>query len=297
MGNNITDLVELLEPTGDDSEVDEETGTVVEAKETEDEEVKSTETPEDEPTKDDETKEDEEPTDEDKEEEDKEDKVDPLLDLEEQNRELRQILRQQKKDMDIMQSKLTRIEKRSAKATEDADEILFGDEKKPDEEAELSELETIQNELTALAQTKAPILETLVEAMELNPTYADVRQVCSQANFSEMFSAVGDALHEKEGIDPILAAMQAEVAVWKMPNPYKYMYDIIKKHHPSYVEQEAKPKDKKLPDKPPTSLANVPGKAEAVSKWTSARIDEMPEEDIGTVPDDIYQKYLEGDLD
>lgn len=204
-----------------------------------------------------------------------------------------------------MQSKLERLEKRSVTATkkaeESADDVLFGKEgdKTKEDPIELSEIEVAQNDLAALAKEKSTVLETLLEVMEMNPKYADVRTVCSQNNFSDMFAAVGEALAEKEGADPTVAAMQAEVAIWKMPNPYKYMYDLIKKYHPSYIVKGTltKEKEKELPTKTPTSLANVPGKTEGDNKWTSARIDEMPEEELHLVPEDIYNKYLEGGLD
>lgn len=301
MGNDMTSLVEYLEPEGDDVEIDEETGLEVKSKgeaET-DESDKSTEKVEDKSETDDEKKEDEEPTDEDQEEEgaEEEETPDPLLSIEEQNKELRQILRQQKKDMVIMQSKLDRLGKKAAAKTDE--EELFGEDEPKDTGEELSEIETIQSQLTELAQVKAPVLDTLVEIMELNSNYSDVRQVCSQSNFADMFAAVGDAMAEKEGADPTLAAMQAELSVWKMPNPYKYMYDLIKKYHPSYIKKATKEKkvEKKLPDKTPTSLANVPGKTEGDNKWTAARIDEMPETDLDQVPDEVYEKYLAGDLD
>lgn len=298
MGNDITSLVEFLEPTGDDVEVDEETGDEVKSEETKDESDKPTETPEDEPTTDDKKEEVEEPADEDKEEKEDKAEVDPLLSIEEQNRELRQILRQQKKDMVIMQSKLDRLSKKAAPKTEE--EELFGEDDSKESSEELSEIEQVQVELSQLAQVKTPVLETLVEMMELNPAYSDVREVCSQSNFSDMFSSVGDAVAEKEGVDPTLAAMQAELSVWRMPNPYKYMYDLIKKYHPNYAKkEEPKPEldKKKLPDKAPTSIANVPGENKPDNKWTSARIDEMPEEELHKVPEDIYEKYLAGDLD
>jgi len=298
--DNITSLVEFLEPEGDEVEVDEETGTIVKAEETEDESDKSTETPEEEPEPDETEKEDEEPADEDKEEEesDEEEKPDLQLSLAEQNDELRQILRQQRKDMTIMKSKLDRLGRKTIPKTDE--EELFGEEESKETEQELSDIEIVQSELSQLAQIKAPVLETLVEMMELNPKYEDVVEVCSQNHFSDMFSQAGDAIADKEGIDPTLAAMQAELAVWRMPNPYKYMYDLIKKYHPSYnkpKEEEIKPKAEVKPKKTPTSLANVPGKSAADNKWTSVRIDEIPETELDKVPEDIYQKYLSGDLD
>lgn len=168
-------------------------------------------------------------------------------------------------------------------------------------EEKLTALEVAQNELTALASSRQQGLDTLLEVMKMNPKFEDVEEVCSQTNFSDIFAAVGEAVSEKEGKDITLAMLEAELSVWKMPNPYKYMYNIIKEHHPKYAvkkDEAGKPvPDKALPDKVPTSLANVPGKETGTDAWTAARIDSMPEDQLHTVPADIYEKYLSGGLD
>ena len=238
---------------------------------------------------------------------------DGLLTLAEQNKELRQVLRAQKKDLTIMQSKLARLEKRSTEITEaDEEDNLFGDkEKVAPKDEELSEFEKVQNEIMQVSSSKNDVLTTLVEVMELTPTYADIRSVCSQSNFNDVFDAVGEAVAQKEGKDANIAALEAELAVWKMPNPYKYMYGLIKKYHPSYatVEPESKPTDtvpavvpgktakELIPAKAPTSLAAVPGTTEPSNAWSAERIDALPEDQLDTVPKDIYDKYLAGDLD
>lgn len=290
MGN---DLAELLEPTeaGDKEEVvkiGEEEGEVKEP------EVKS-ETPEVEAPEVTETAK-------------VEDKAYSSLD--EQNRELRQILRAQKRDIQILQAKLDRVEKRSAQATKVVEKKtddytnLFGpeeggkEETPPETQEELSQIELVQRELSTIAQVKGPILDTLVEVMEMNPKYSDVREICSQSNFQDMFDSVGEAIAAKEGKDPSLAALEVETAVWKMPNPYKYMYDLIKQYHPRYAgKQEAKAQAAPVAKQTPTSLANVPGKTTSKNAWTAARIDELDEMELNSVPADIYDKYLKGELD
>ena len=249
-------------------------------------------------------------TEEGKEESKQEKEESPYLTLEEQNRELRQMLRSQKRDISILQSKLDRVEKRSIQATKkvekevDEYEKLYGTEGKEEEgdtTEELSALELAQQELLTVAKQKAPVLETMVELMELTPKYQDVRDVCSQNNFQDIFDAVGEEISRKEGKDPSLASLEVEAAVWKMPNPYKYMYDIIKQYHPKYAGKETKEVKSNStttePKKTPTSLANVPGKTSSKNAWTSARIDEMEVEELDSVPADIYDKYLKGELE
>jgi len=238
---------------------------------------------------------------------------DPLLSVDEQNRELRQILRQQRRDMAVMQAKLSRVEKRSAAATKDADEEVddifasaaVKQAKDPVQEEEVSPIEAVQQQLSVIARTKGPVLDTLLEVMEVSPQYTDVRDVCSQANFNDIFEAIGDEAAGREGKDPVVAALEAEAAVWSMPNPYKFMYDLIKKHHPKYADRQPATPDTKVAPKPtgkkaaevPQSIASVPGKGAPTNAWTAARIDEIPEEDLEQVPKDIYNKYLSGELD
>jgi hypothetical protein len=237
---------------------------------------------------------------------------DDLLPVEEQNRELRQILRQQKRDMEVMRQKLNRVEKRSIEATkkveEESDEsALFGKET-PKKEAtpaqdDISPIEAVQHELAQIAKVKGPVLDTLLETMELSPKYPDVREVCSQANFDDIFEAIGQAVAEKEGKDASLAALEAEAAVWKMPNPYKYMYGLVKQYHPKFVGRQPKTEDDKAkpagkkPADAPSSIANVPGKGAPTNSWTAARIDEMDEMELHKVPPEIYEKYLAGELE
>ena len=45
------------------------------------------------------------------------------------------------------------------------------------------------------------------------------------------------------------------------------------------------------------SIANVPGSSVSKNSWTAARIDELDEMELDTVPSDIYQRYLRGELD
>jgi hypothetical protein len=229
------------------------------------------------------------------------------LSLEEENNELKQMLRVQKKDIAIMKAKLERVEKRSLAATKKAEKNILDDDSddasddKGDDTDALSPYEVANETLLELAKTKGPILDTLLEVMELNPKYNDVREVCSQANFNRIFDAIGKSVAREEGKDPETATLEAEIAVWKMANPYKFMYDLIKKNLPKYDKSsdksDDKSKDVKDVKKTPSSIANVPGKSTPSNAWTAKRIDDMDESELHTVPADIYEKYLAGDLE
>ena len=253
----------------------------------------------------------------DKTDEAKADAATPTDSAVEENRELRQILRQQRRELQILQGKLSRLERKSVAKTKvaeaEAEDELFGSpaakdktDTTEDDAEKLSPIEAAQIELSSVARNKADILGTLLETMELNPKYSDVKDVCSQANFDDIFEAVGNAVAEREGIDASLAALQAELAVWKLPNPYKYMYDLIKKHHPKYATRQEQKKDAadektavkaKEAAKAPSTVADKSGKSVSAGAWTAARIDELPEEELDTVPKDIYEKYMRGELD
>ena len=248
----------------------------------------------------------------------KEDSKEAAFDKNEENRELKQLLRAQKRELAIMKSKLDRLANRKPQAPSpkqsQTEHDLFGPEETPEEpppeKEELSPLELAQADIQQIAEVRGPILDALVEAMELNPKYSDVANVCSQANFEDMFEAMGKAISQQKGVDPVLAAAEAEAAVWKMRNPYRFMYDLIKKHHPAYIAKSegAIPKKegvteksavpvKKEPVKAPSSIAGMTGKTTAENAWTAARIDEMDEQELSDVPTKVYEKYLRGELD
>ncbi len=218
---------------------------------------------------------------------------DPMV---QENRELRQLLREQKREIATMQAKLQRIEK-GITESEDYD----------GEPPKLSKIEELQAHITKIGQDKGAIFEVLVDAMEVNPKFADVREVCTRENFDDIFEELGRALATERGGNPLERQLEIEAEIWAMPNPYKYMYGIIKQYHPRYAEQEkatATPKDKvKLakkvePVQAPTSLASVGGgDQDTKSGWTAKRIDSLPEDELEKVPREVYDKYLRGELD
>lgn len=238
-----------------------------------------------------------------------------VLTPDEDNRELRQVVREQRRQMSIMQAKLDRIIKRPVVKAASTEDDLFKDEEKEKDakeiEEELSKVEQLHNLVESIGQERGPVLETLVEAMEQNPKFEDIRTVCSQANFDDIFEAVGKSVAEKEGSDPVEAQLEFEAAVWTMANPYKYMYGLIKEYHRDYTKTEEEKKNddesktdtdaeknKTKPAKAPTSIAEIGGGGESKNTgWTAERIDNLPEDELEKVPKDVYDKYLSGDLD
>ena len=111
----------------------------------------------------------------------------------------------------------------------------------------------------------------------------------------------------KEGGDLVTAQMAIELNVWKKPNPYAYMYDIIKKYHPDFttaqqpavkVEEKKEEKKKDLPTTPLSALdLGKGGGGKNFGEWTAERIDAMPEYELDKVPKNVYDAYLRGDMD
>ena len=103
-----------------------------------------------------------------------------------------------------------------------------------------------------------------------------------------------------------------------MKSPYKYMYGVIKKYHPDYAESEdttdgdpaailKKKEDAKKAEvaakkklegvNAPGSIADLGGgDADSKSGWTAKRIDALPEDELDSVPEAVYTKYLRNEL-
>lgn len=201
-------------------------------------------------------------------------------------RELRQMLRESKIQMAAMREKVSGLDKK------------FSGE---GEESEVQgNIEKLQQQIAVIAATKAPVLDVLVETMGLSPKYPDIEGVCSRAHFDDIFEMVARAEAQRSGKPFEEALLEAELSVWKMANPYKYMYNIIKTYHPDYAKKTpAAPtvQDTRRPVVAPSSVSNVGGGTGGGSGgWTAARIDAMDVSELDSVPADIYQKYLLGQL-
>lgn len=167
----------------------------------------------------------------------------------------------------------------------------------------------------ANAERQAKLTE-MVTIMEVNPNYSDVRQVCTQGNFDDVIEAFSKFYVKENGGNLNEVASKMESEVWAEPNPYKKMYEIVKKYHPKFAvvddsktkeaadaakkiaEEADKTKDKKVVDANPSAASlGAGGSGAGSSGWTSAKIDALDEDEIQSkVPKDIYDKYLKGIL-
>jgi hypothetical protein len=210
--------------------------------------------------------------------------------------QLREFVRAQRKEIAAMQAKLSRVKDNSETDDEGNTKI------------EYSRLEKLQMELHNVAIAKTPILEVLVEAMEVSPKYSDIYEVCTKAHFDDIFEMAATNISRQEGRDFNEVLVEIELEVWKKANPYKYMYTIIKTNHPQYKGKETTGKvetakisgtAKKLLEakEAPGSIAALGGgETKSSSAWTSARIDDLDESELHQVPKEIYDKYMMGKL-
>ncbi len=200
--------------------------------------------------------------------------------------ELRQIARDQKRQLDTLSRQNEEINKKL-------------------QEANIIDPEDIekQKEAQSLLVRRNEQLEDILEIMRVNPKFEDVDQVVSQSHFDDMVEAMAKVVVDKQGgkLDEVIKGIEGEI--WSMRNPYKFMYEQIKKFHPKFKQVEAPPKkEEKKEDltavKIASSLQDIPagGSSGSSSGWTAAKIDAMSEEELDKVPADVYQKYLKNQL-
>lgn len=218
--------------------------------------------------------------------------------LEEELATLRAITRNQSRELRLLQDKVNRHD-----LVQKGDLGSEGD-------VPLGEVEALSLEIKAISEAKADTFETLLETMELNPKYEDVKVVCSRDNLDEIIERAAFNLNQKTGEDITVLTLKMEKEIWEQKNPYKYMYDMIKTYHPKYavvakvegennLESDAE-KQRRLttPASAPGSIHNLGGGNENPkgAGWTSEKIDALPEDQLGQVPPDIYEKYLMNQL-
>lgn len=220
-------------------------------------------------------------------------------------KDLRQMLRTSKREQVQTQAKVDRLEKKPVKVKEEEEEELDENgepvkKKAEKEEGEpLSRVEELQGAIGQIGKERGASLDILLETMEQG-AYKDIREICSRGNFDDIFEAIATEASKDTGKDFNEVLLEVELNVWAKENPYKYMYDLVKKYHPSYAEKEgtAKPDKKELAVvKAPGTIAEKGGDSNIKSGWTSKRIDDLPEDELNSVPADVYDKYMQGALD
>jgi len=212
-------------------------------------------------------------------------------------RDLRSILREQKKEMSLLKAQVDRASKRATAALDEDSEVL------KDEPTVLEQLNTA---IHGIGQERGAQLDLLAETMSEMPKYSDIYDVCSKENFNDMFDAIGRGIAQERGIPLDQAVLQAELVVWQQANPYKYMYKMIKEHHPRYVKEETpgatapKPAGKVVKEKKatvaPASIAGMAGGDSTKSGWTATKIDSLSEDELDKVPAEVYAKYMRNEL-
>ena len=225
--------------------------------------------------------------------------------LQDEVKDLRQLLRTSKREQTQLQAKMERLGKRAV-ATEGDEEELDEDGKPiPKKEEPLSRVEELQQGIAQIGKERGASLDVLLETMEQNPKYANVKEVCSRANFDDIFEVIATEIVNDKGGNIDEALLEVEFSTWNRANPYSYMYDLITKYHPAYTAKtEAKPGGnkgeegkKKEPVKAPGSIAGLGGDSDVKGGWTAAKIDGLPEDELDTVPKDVYEKYMKNELD
>jgi hypothetical protein len=185
------------------------------------------------------------------------------------------------------------------KKKSDVDDILddITEDTKP---AEVSELEALDTKLQDVMNNYGHAYEIQFENMSLTKEYADIREVCTTENFGDIIETAAQELVKQEGGDVNVIQRRLELSVWSKSSPFTEMYRLIKKYHPKYVEtQEQKDKSStpnpKTPVKVPGSIANS-GSTGIVGGWSKKKIDALSELELDQVPNDIYEKYMQGEL-
>jgi len=219
----------------------------------------------------------------------------------EELRELREIARAQKMELN-----------RVTKEYERLNNILKEKGLIDEEDEKARQLQEAQ--LRANYESRLATLGEILEVMKVNPRYEDVEEVVSQRHFDDMVAAMATYYVRQHGGNVQQAAIDAEREIWSLPNPYRYMYELIKKYHPDYATASTTNADKDREAKPSTIVKEVAEKAKEFKEqirslqdlpggsvkdaggWTAAKIDALDEDELHKVPADIYERYLRGTL-
>ena len=240
----------------------------------------------------------------------KEEEIVPQRD--EELAELRAMLRDARKEIAMLKAGKQTSDKtlKVLQERKESSDLLDDDEVKKEEKVEPTRLEALNDEIKVIARARGENLRTIRTVMKYTPEYKDIDEVVSQTHFDDIVEAIAKEYSKDAGVDLAEAILEVEASIWKLDNPYEFMYSNIKQYHPKYAkagnkakEEEVKEAAKEVPPrerKPaeaPTSIMNVgSGNAAEKSGWTSAMIDNLPEYELDRVPKDVYARYMQGDL-
>jgi len=235
---------------------------------------------------------------------DDDDTDDPIEQLKQTQDELRQMLRISRRENAAMKAKLDRFtnKQQKNKNSDEFDDDDSDDDSDKGDGGELSRIEQLQQQLQQIHDVKGASFELLAEQMAETQKYADVAEVCSRQNMDDILEAAATALHEQTGADFNELILELETNIWNRPNPYKYLYSLVKEHHPKYQKADATKDTDKDDDvtgkKSASSIQDMGGAGtKGGGGWTAEKIDAMPEDELHKVPEDVYDKYLAGELD
>jgi hypothetical protein len=217
------------------------------------------------------------------------DKVVDEKTLEEIDRiELRQILREQKREIAALKALQTET------VDDDGNRIP-------------SAVEVLQAELGAIVAERGGMIDLMADSMREMPKYNDLDSVCSRANLDDIIEVIAKDLESSEGADFNAAVLEIEKGIWSMPNPYKYIYEVVKEFHPTYDTSTSGGKGKGNKEEKgekreaaavTTMQSTQSGSSDSDAKggWTAERVDNLSEEELNSVPADVYKKYMRGEL-
>ena len=190
-----------------------------------------------------------------------------------------------------------------------------------DEDADPEELAAARQQQEIAQQARQRELSQYLENMRISDKYGDVDSVVTTRRVDDVLENLSAAYAKEQGIPFSQALAAVEEHVWtKLQNPYRYLYNYIKKVHPEYASSDGKAgagtagsgaastsagggqegqkssTRERTPVTAPTSIHNLGGADDKTTSWTAAKIDALDEADLGKVPAEVYQKWLDGEL-
>ncbi|HED38760.1 MAG TPA: hypothetical protein ENI76_11040 [Ignavibacteria bacterium] len=128
--------------------------------------------------------------------------------------------------------------------------------------------------------------------------FKDVDSVVNNAAFDLKVSELAQAYTDQYGGDLIENGQSLTDQIWAMPNPYTYMYGLIKGESPD----EKSGGNSQKPVDAPGSLANTGGGVDNKGSAQAKMIDDMSEMELsealsnGKIKQETYDAYLKGEL-